>query len=44
MGNVVASSRRIYVLVKATSNLHDLQRTVQLAPLLDQVSRVGKVG
>ena len=42
MGREVAISRHIPVLVKATSNGHDLQRTVLLAPLLDQVNRVGK--
>ena len=42
MGREVAISRRIPVLVKATSNLHDLERTVLLAPLLDQVNCAGK--
>ena len=32
---VVPSSRHIPILVQATTNLHDLQRTVLLAPLLE---------
>jgi hypothetical protein len=35
MGREVARSRRIPVLLIPTSNLHDLPRTVLLAPLLD---------
>ena len=38
MGREVAISRRIPVLVKATTNRHDLPRTVLLAPLLDQIN------
>ena len=40
MSRVVAISRSIPVLFKKTTNLHDLQRTVLLAPLLDQVNCV----
>ena len=36
MGRVVAIYRRIPVLAKATTNRHDLARTVLLAPLLNQ--------
>ena len=40
----MAIARRIPVLVKATTNRHDLPRTVLLAPLLDQAlnSEVGE--
>ena len=40
MGREVARFRRIPVLVKATTNRHDLPRTVLLAPLLDQINCV----
>ena len=40
MGREVAISRRIPVLVKATTNRHDLPRTALLDPLLDQVNCV----
>ena len=39
---VTITPRRIPVLVKATTNRHDFQRTDLLAPLLDQVNCVGK--
>ena len=42
MGGEVAIARCIPVLVIATSDVHDLQRTVLLAPLLNQVNRAGK--
>lgn len=42
MGGEVAIARCIPVLVITTSNLHDLQRAVLLAPLLEQVNRAGK--
>ena len=42
MGREVAISRRIRILFKTTTNRHNLQRTVLLAPLLDQVNCVGK--
>ena len=42
MDREVAISRFIPVLAKATSNLHDLERTVLLAALLDQVNCAGK--
>ena len=35
MGREVAILRRIRILVVATTNLHDLQRTVLLEPLFD---------
>jgi hypothetical protein len=41
MGRVVAISRCIPVLANATTGLHDLQRTVLLVPLLDQVNGAG---
>ena len=41
MGREVAVSRRIPVVVKATTNPY-VQRTVQLAPLLDQLNCAGK--
>ena len=40
MGREVAIFRCNPILVKATSNLHDLPRTVLLAPLLDQINCV----
>jgi hypothetical protein len=40
MGRVVSSSRRIRVLLKTTTNRHDLPRAVLLDPLLDQVNCV----
>jgi hypothetical protein len=40
MGGEVAISRCIPVLVKATTNRHDFQRTDLLAPLLNQVNCV----
>jgi hypothetical protein len=40
--HVTITPRRIPVLVKATTNRHDFQRTDLLAPLLDQVNCVGK--
>ena len=42
MSREVAIYRRIPVLVIATTNRYDLQRTVLLAPLLNQVNCVGK--
>jgi hypothetical protein len=42
MGREVASFRRIRILFKTTTNLHDLERTVLLAALLDQVNGAGK--
>ena len=42
MARVVSSSRRIRTLFKTTTYLHDLQPTVLLAPLLDQINCVGK--
>ena len=42
MGREVAISRRVRILFKTTTNSHDLERTVLLAPLLDQVNCVGK--
>ena len=44
MGRVVAVSRRIPVLAEATTDLHDLERTARLAPLLNQNNCVGKSG
>jgi hypothetical protein len=43
MDREVAFSRRIRILFKATTNLHDLQRTVLLAPLSIR-STAGEVG
>jgi hypothetical protein len=40
MGREVAISRRIRILFKATTNCHDLPRTVLLAPAFDQVNSV----
>ena len=40
VGREVAILRRIRTLFKTTTNLHDLERTVLLAPLLDQVEGV----
>jgi hypothetical protein len=42
MGREMAISRRIRILFVTTTDLHDLERTVLLAPLLDQVNCVGK--
>jgi hypothetical protein len=42
MGREVASFRRIRTLFITTTNVHDLERTVLLAPLLDQVNGAGK--
>jgi hypothetical protein len=42
MGREVSSSRSIRILFKVTTNRHDLQRTVLLDPLLDQVNCVRK--
>jgi hypothetical protein len=42
MGREVAISRRIRILFQTTTNLHDLPRTVVLAPLLDHVNCVRK--
>ena len=42
MGREVAISRRIRILFITTTNLHDLPRTVLLAPLLDLVNCLGK--
>jgi hypothetical protein len=44
MGREVASSRRIRILVIATTYLHDLERTALLAPVLKHVNCVGKSG
>jgi hypothetical protein len=38
MGRVVAISRRIPVLANATTDLHDLERTALLAPVLNQAN------
>ena len=38
MGREVASFRRIWILLIATSNLHDPERTVLLEPLLNLVN------
>jgi hypothetical protein len=38
MGRKVAIARRIAVLVKATTNGHDLPRAVQFSPLFDLVN------
>ena len=38
MGREVAIERRIPILVKTTTNRHDLPRTVLLAPLFDLVN------
>ena len=42
MGREVAISRLIRILVITTTNLHDLERTVLLAPVLNQVNCAGK--
>ena len=42
MGREVAIQRCIGILFKTTTNLHDLPRTVVLAPLLDHVNCVRK--
>ena len=42
MGREVAILRRIPVLVIATSDLHDLQRTVLLEPLFDLINGLGE--
>jgi hypothetical protein len=44
MGGEVAIARCIPVLVIATTDLHDLPRTVLLEPLFDQVNRLGADG
>jgi hypothetical protein len=40
MGREVAIYRRIPVLVKATTNLHDLPRTVLLEPFFHLINRL----
>jgi hypothetical protein len=42
MSRVVAISRRIPVLVKAATDLHDLQRAGPPAPLLDLLNCLGE--
>ena len=44
MGREVAIKRGIGILLITTTNRHDFQRTVLLAPLLDQINRVRKPG
>jgi hypothetical protein len=38
MGRVMAIARRVPVLVKATTNRHDLPRTVQFPPLFNLIN------